>query len=158
MMTSYLRNAWYMAGWDYEISRDMIARKILDTHVLLYRKEDGSAVAMSNLCPHRFAPLHKGRLIGDTVECPYHGLQFDCTGQCTYNPHPHGQGKIPPRARLDQYPVAEKYGGVWVWMGENEPDESLLPDYHYITDTEHYRTIRGVFTIGRRTYDGAPGC
>lgn len=144
---NFLKNAWYIAAWDYEITRSLTMREMLGQPVLLYRKESGDAVAMSNICPHRYAPLHFGTLVGDTVECRYHGLQFDCTGQCVKNPHPHGNGPIPRNAKVRTFPTVERYGAVWAWMGEQEPDESLLPDYSFIDDTEKHRTIRGVFEI-----------
>jgi phenylpropionate dioxygenase-like ring-hydroxylating dioxygenase large terminal subunit len=144
---SYLRNAWYIAAWGDEVTRDLTMREMLDEPVLLYRKENGDAVAMSNICPHRYAPLHMGTLVGDRVQCRYHGLQFDCTGQCVKNPHPGGNGPIPQNAKIRSFPTVERYGAVWVWMGDKEPDESLLPDYHFIDDTENQRTIRGVFEI-----------
>jgi len=143
----YLKNTWYIGGWDYEITRSLTMRYMLEEPVLLYRKENGDAVAMSNRCPHRYAPLHMGKLVGDRVQCAYHGLQFDCTGQCVHNPHPGGNGTIPRDAKVRSYPTVERFGAVWVWMGEKEPDESLLPDYHFIDDNKSYRTIRGAFDI-----------
>jgi vanillate O-demethylase monooxygenase subunit len=146
-MTSYLRNAWYIGGWDYEITRSPMMRYMLAEPVLMYRKESGEAVAMSDICPHRYGPLHRGNLVGDNIRCSYHGLQFGPTGQCVHNPHPNGDGPIPEHATVEIYPTVERYGAVWIWMGDQQPDESLLPDYHFIDDEKNYRTIRGVFDI-----------
>lgn len=143
----YLRNVWYVAAWDKEVTRTLFAREILDESILMYRKENGMPVAMSNRCPHRFAPLHKGKLKGDVVECPYHGLQFDCTGQCIKNPHPHGNGPIPPRAKLTEYPLLEKWGVIWIWMGDKTPDESLLPDFSWLEKRDQFREIRDVCVV-----------
>ncbi|MFL6624298.1 MAG: Rieske 2Fe-2S domain-containing protein [Sulfurifustaceae bacterium] len=143
----YLRNCWYVAAWDYEVTRTMFARDILGESILLYRKEDGTPVAMSNVCPHRFAPLHKGKLIGDVVECPYHGLQFDCTGQCVKNPHPGGNGPIPTRAKVPSYPVLEKWGAIWIWMGHKTPDLSMLPDFSWLDRPQEWRAVRDVLVV-----------
>lgn len=144
---TYLRNAWYIGGWDYEITRSPMMRYMLEEPVLMYRKENGEAVAMSDKCPHRYGPLHRGRLAGDRIRCSYHGLQFDSAGQCVHNPHPGGNGPIPQNAKVRVYPTVERFGAVWVWMGEKTPDESQLPDYHFIDDNKNHRTIRGVFDI-----------
>ena len=72
----FVRNAWYVAAWDHEIGRDMLRRIILNEPVLLYRRQDGTPVALEDRCCHRQAPLSMGRLIGDVVKCPYHGLEF----------------------------------------------------------------------------------
>ena len=92
--TAYLLNAWYAAALSREVQgQGLFHRKILDTSILIYRKEDGTPVAMHDRCPHRFAPLHLGKRQGDDIVCIYHALRFDCTGKCTHNPH--GTGLIP---------------------------------------------------------------
>jgi phenylpropionate dioxygenase-like ring-hydroxylating dioxygenase large terminal subunit len=144
---TYLKNCWYIGAWDYEVTRELLLRYMLEQPILLYRKENGDAVAMSNICPHRYASLHMGQLIGDRVQCMYHGLQFDCTGRCVKNPNARDRGLIPPNATVRVFPTLERMGAVWVWMGDKTPDESLLPDYSFIDDNRNYRTIRGTFEI-----------
>ena len=83
----YLKNSWYVASWSNELADALISRTICDVPILLYRKQNGAPVAMGNLCPHRFAPLHMGKQIGDTVQCGYHGMVFGESGKCVLNPH-----------------------------------------------------------------------
>ncbi len=111
----FLKNAWYVAAWDSEIGRTLTPKTILGENVVLYRNEDGSAVALEDACPHRKLPLSMGRLRGDEVECGYHGLTFDRMGACTRAP---GAERIPQLARVRSYPVEERYGLLWIWMGE----------------------------------------
>lgn len=144
---AFLREAWYIAAWDAEITRSLFAREILGESILMYRREDGAPVAVSNICPHRFAPLDKGRLHGDIVECSYHGLRFDGSGACVLNPHPCGNGPIPPRARLTAYSVLERYGAIWIWMGSQAPDERLMPDLGWLDQPEAWRITRDVAAI-----------
>ena len=141
----FLKNAWYPAAWDNEISGGLLARTFLDQPVLLFRKRDGTPVALSDRCPPRFAPLHLGRLIEDKVECPYHGLVFDCRGTCVGNPH--GDGRIPRAAQLRCYPTLERYGVIWLWMGEpNSADPARLPVFDQI-ESQDKATIRGYVTV-----------
>lgn len=142
-----LRNTWYMAAWDYEVAEHPVERIILEKSLVVFRDSNGKAIVLENTCPHRFAPLSRGRLVGGDLECPYHGLRFNTEGQCVHNPHPRGCGPILPGLRVGKYPVVERHCGIWVWMGEKTPDESLIPNYHYIDDTENFRTIRGVFEL-----------
>jgi vanillate O-demethylase monooxygenase subunit len=129
----YLRNAWYAAAWSSEVGRALLERTLLEQPVVLYRKEDGTAVAIGNRCAHRLAPLSLGKLIGDTVQCPYHGLRYDSSGRCVLNPH--ADGKIPPRMAVPGYPLAEKHGLIWLWMGDaDQADESTIPDFSCHTD------------------------
>jgi phenylpropionate dioxygenase-like ring-hydroxylating dioxygenase large terminal subunit len=127
------KNCWYVAGWDHEIQRLKLFRRVLlGEPVLLYRKTDGAPVALEDRCCHRHAPLSKGRLRGDRVECGYHGLQFDPSGACVHIPT---QDTIPASARVRSYPVVEKHHWVWIWMGDPaRADPALLPDFSVMSD------------------------
>ena len=111
----FVRNAWYAAARAQDITRALTPCRLLNERLVLYRKEDGSPVALFDRCPHRFAPLSLGKLRGDTVECGYHGMAFDCTGACVRVP---AQERIPTAAQVRSYPAIERYGLVFVWMGE----------------------------------------
>jgi len=128
----YLSNSWYVAGWDNEITRDLTARTILEENIVLYRKEDGSVVALEDACVHRKLPLSDGRVVGDRVQCGYHGMEFGCSGVCEKIP---GQKNIPPKAKVKSYPTAEKWNWVWIWMGDaDKADESLIMDVPHFDD------------------------
>ncbi|MHA4871752.1 Rieske 2Fe-2S domain-containing protein [Duganella sp. PWIR1] len=134
---AYLRNAWYVAAWDNEIPVDaLFQRTLLNESVLFFRDDDGVVQAISNRCPHRFAPLHMGKRVANGVQCPYHGLQFNGSGKCMGNPH--GDGKIPAAASVKSYPVAEKYSAIWIWMGDADmADQQLIPDFSCM-DPDHF--------------------
>lgn len=120
----YLRNSWYVAAWDHEVGAGLFPVKMLGEDIVLYRKTDGLVAALEDSCPHRKLPLSMGRIKGDTVECGYHGLTFDGTGACTRVP---GAEKIPHVACVHSYPVVERYGLLWVWMGDAaKADPSLI--------------------------------
>lgn len=123
----FLRNAWYMAGWGEALADRPQRIKILNEGIALARLADGTAFALADRCPHRFASLGEGKLIEDTVQCPYHGLRFDRSGQCVYNPH--DDRTIPDRAQVRSYPLVERHGALWIWMGTVEAAcESSIPD------------------------------
>ena len=126
-MSGYLRNSWYVAAWDREVTRTPLARTFLDEPVVLFRSESGRAVALEDRCCHRHLPLSRGRLEGDRLRCGYHGLLFDAAGKCVEIP---GQRAIPPQARVRSYPVLEKYRWVWIWMGDPaRADPALIPNW-----------------------------
>jgi vanillate O-demethylase monooxygenase subunit len=99
-----LKNYWYVAARSNEIDRHLLGRILLDDAVVFFRTEAGAITALEDRCPHRGYPLHKGRLIGNTVECGYHGISFDCSGRCIKVP---GQTQIPTGANIRRYPVIE---------------------------------------------------
>ena len=125
----FLKNAWYVAALSSEVGPEaLFHRRLLDTPVLIYRKADGTPVALHDRCPHRFAPLHLGKRVGDEIACLYHALRFDCSGQCTHNPH--GNGQIPAAAQVRSFPLLERHGFLWIWMGEPAAARpEALPDF-----------------------------
>lgn len=124
----FLRNHWYVAAWSADVGREPLGRILLNEYVCLYRKEDGTPVALENRCPHRNLPLSEGNLIGDAVQCAYHGIEFDCTGACVHVP---GMETPPDWARVGTYPVAERDGWLFIWMGDPAlAGDAPLPDYH----------------------------
>jgi phenylpropionate dioxygenase-like ring-hydroxylating dioxygenase large terminal subunit len=150
---AYLRNAWYVAAWSDDLADGaLLARTMLKEPVVLYRKSDGNAVALQDRCPHRFAPLHMGKIVhGDRVQCPYHGLEFDPSGACALNPH--GTRNIPSRARVRSYPVTEKHKAIWIWMGEEPADPAKVPDFSVLDNvSERHATKRDRITI-RANYE-----
>jgi phenylpropionate dioxygenase-like ring-hydroxylating dioxygenase large terminal subunit len=138
---AYLKDTWYCASWAGDLVDAPVGIKILGEDIALYRDSTGKASAVSGRCPHRFAPLSKGKVKGDVIECPYHGLQFDCSGTCVVNPH--GRGIIPPRARLKSYALVEKHGVLWIWMGDAaNADPSKIIDLPFIVD-KRYAVVTG---------------
>ena len=124
---TFLRNIWYVAGHAEETADAPFARTFLNEPVLLYRTEAGSLVAMDDRCPHRMAPLHRGKVVGETIQCPYHGLRFDGTGACVAMPL---GGDAPPRAKLRVYPIVERHSLLWIWMGDpDRADAAPIPDF-----------------------------
>jgi len=110
----FLKNAWYVAAWGEEITPALQQLIVLGEKICVYRNSDDEVIAMEDACPHRKLPLSMGKLKGDNVECGYHGLTFDCAGSCVWAP---GEGRIPSNARVRTYPIHERYGLVWIWMG-----------------------------------------
>jgi len=130
----FLRNYWYIAAMPDEVGRELLSRWILNEPILLYRNEAGAPVALRDICPHRNLPLSEGVLLGDTIRCGYHGLEFGPDGKCTQIP---AQPNIPPRFRVRSYPVVEKWRWVWIWMGDPDlADESRIPDFHWNDDPD----------------------
>jgi len=128
----WLHNCWQVIAFTREISRAPLARTICGEEVVLFRTQAGEAVALADRCPHRFVPLSLGRMVGDEIQCGYHGLCFDRDGQCVRVP---GQDQVPPRARVRKYPLVERHALAWIWLGEPaRADPDRVPDFHWMDD------------------------
>lgn len=120
------RNAWYVAAFVEEVTRDLLERWILNEPVVMYRTEGGEAVALDGRCPHRHFPLGKSCLKGDEIQCGYHGIRFGPDGQCISIP---SQLTVPKAYKVKKYPLVEH--GLWLFIWPGDPDladTSLLPD------------------------------
>lgn len=120
----FLRNTWYVAARSDEIGETLKPMTILGEKIVFYRRADGAPVALEDACPHRKLPLSMGQRQGDLIVCGYHGLTFDCSGTCVSSPT---QQHIPSTARVRSYPVADRWGLTWIWMGDaNEADPAKI--------------------------------
>lgn len=124
---TWIRNAWYVAAWDYEVDRQPLARTLLNVPVMLYRKLDGSVVAMRDSCPHRMLPLSMGIREGDSIRCKYHGLKLGPDGIAEEMPL---KGEtVNRRVCVEVFPIAERHRFVWIWLGDRDAaDPALIPD------------------------------
>ncbi|HVW68006.1 MAG TPA: aromatic ring-hydroxylating dioxygenase subunit alpha [Steroidobacteraceae bacterium] len=122
----FLRNCWYMVGWSTDIpAARLTPLSVLDEPLVAYRKRDGGLAVLEDLCCHRLAPLSLGRQENDDVRCMYHGLKFAPDGRCVEIP---GQARVAAAVKVRSYPVAERHGAAWVWMGTPEKaDPALIP-------------------------------
>jgi phenylpropionate dioxygenase-like ring-hydroxylating dioxygenase large terminal subunit len=119
-------NFWYPASRSEELGDQPLAVRMLAQDFVLFRDGAGRARCLSNVCTHRGGSLADGRRRGDCIECPYHGWQFDGDGRCLRIPSLGAEAKIPPRTRVDSYPVQERYGLVFVFLGDL-PEAERIP-------------------------------
>lgn len=119
-------NFWYAASKADALKDSPIKVKMLGQNFVLFRDAAGKAHCLSNVCSHRGGSLAGGRIRDGHVECPYHGWQFNGAGACVKIPSlgpEDGVNKIPPRTKIDSYPVEEKYGLIFVFLGDLPAEE-----------------------------------
>lgn len=122
-------NFWYPACFSTELGNKPLKVKMLGCNFALFRDAKDEAKCLSNTCIHRGGSLAcqgdaaPGKVVEGNIQCPYHGWQFDGDGQCVKIPSQESSAKIPERARIDAYPTQEKYGIVFVFLGDLPEDE-----------------------------------
>jgi phenylpropionate dioxygenase-like ring-hydroxylating dioxygenase large terminal subunit len=114
-----LLNLWYVAALERDVLADQpLGVRMLGHDIVLFRDDAGAICALSDVCVHRGASLCRGKVQAGRIACPYHGWQYDSAGRCVLIPSLGEGAAIPKRARVDAYPVAIKYGLVWVFIGD----------------------------------------
>jgi len=96
--------------------------ELLGLRFVAFRDEAGAAHVLSDTCVHRGGALGLGKLVDGCVQCPYHGWQFGGDGRCTRIPSMPDTAP-PARAKVDSYPVEERYGVIFAFLGDLPADE-----------------------------------
>jgi len=126
----FIRNAWYIGAWSPEITSKPRRRLIMNEPIVMFRCADGKVAALEDRCSHRRYPLSKGTMTNDIIQCGYHGLKFNRHGTCV---HADGQDRPPPRSDIKAYPLEERHGLIWLWMGDTKKaDPALMPDVSWL--------------------------
>ena len=128
-----LKNFWYACEHSQAVTSQPKQVVMLNHQFVLYRNSRGRVVALKDQCPHRGAALSLGWLENDCLRCPYHGWKFQADGKCVDIPA-NGQGApMPKRSLLETYDVQEKYGFVWLFLGDlpeaERPPIPPLPEF-----------------------------
>jgi phenylpropionate dioxygenase-like ring-hydroxylating dioxygenase large terminal subunit len=117
-------NFWYPVVRSEDLGTTPQKVRILAHDFVVFRDQAGKVAVLSDTCIHRGASLSQGKCKEDgTVQCPYHGWRFNAEGVCTRIPSIGSKTKPPPRARVDSYPVQEKYGIVFAFLGDLPEDQ-----------------------------------
>ena len=128
-----LRNYWYPLALSSEVVADKpFPVKALDEDLVFWRDSSGSPHLFIDFCPHRAVKLSVGNILGDRLQCIYHGLEFDGSGRCVYIPW---EGDDPDKCGVvhaPSYPTTEVGGVIWGYLGDVEkfpppPVEEVIP-------------------------------
>jgi vanillate monooxygenase len=129
----FLKNTWYVAASSSEVQDKPLGRKVCNQSIVFYRGPEGKICAVEDFCPHRGAPLSLGYVCEGKLVCGYHGLEMGCDGKTIAMP---GQ-RVRGFPAIRTFPVAERYGFVWVWPGEPEKaDDKLIPHQPWYDNPE----------------------
>ena len=114
-----ITEGWYWAMRAARLPRGRArALNFLGREMVVYRGADGRVVALDAYCPHMGAHLAEGRVEGDAIRCLFHFWKYDAQGRCVEIPCQPQCDFVP---RLASWPVAERYGLIWIWAGRSTP-------------------------------------
>jgi phenylpropionate dioxygenase-like ring-hydroxylating dioxygenase large terminal subunit len=136
-------NQWYAILESNEIKKgQIIGVTRMGEKMVAWRNAKGELSVMSDKCPHRGVALSVGKLSGDCIQCPFHGLEFNTSGNCTLVPA-NGRDAEPPKAlHIRSYPVREEHDFVYIWWGEPRESYPPVPWFESVTDNMVYSTLK----------------
>lgn len=133
-----IRNQWYVVLDSKEVGEKPVGVTRLGEKLVFWRDSNHKVRCAFDRCPHRGVALSLGKVREGHLQCPFHGFEFDSSGQCVLIPA-EGRSTQPPAAmRLNSYPTHEAHGLIWIWWGENRPAELEAPTFFDNLDESFY--------------------
>ncbi len=135
----FLRSYWQpvAAVEEMPVGGDPLPLRIMSEDLVLLRDDKGELGLIGRNCPHRATDLSYGRVENGGLRCLYHGWLFDRHGNCLDQPAEPADRKFCDRLKHKAYPVQEKGGAIWTFMGKGEPP--LIPDFEFLLGPEPNR-------------------
>lgn len=141
-----MRRYWQPAALSDELNvpRPVVPVTLLGEHLVLFRDSEGQLGLIDRACPHRGADLCFGRLEDNGLRCPFHGWHFDRTGQCVEQPGEPEGSQMYKQIKNTSYPVTEKNGIIFAYMGPGDPPP--LPGFDCFTAPDtHVFAFKGLW-------------
>jgi phthalate 4,5-dioxygenase oxygenase subunit len=133
----FLRSYWHPIATAEEMPEggDPLPITIMSEKLVLFRDENNRLGLIQRHCPHRGTDLSYGRIEDGGLRCLYHGWLFTVEGKCIEQPAE--RKSFCDTVPVTSYPVQEKGGAIWAYLGEGKPP--LIPDFEFLTAPEPNR-------------------
>ncbi|WP_193198434.1 aromatic ring-hydroxylating oxygenase subunit alpha [Nostoc sp. MG11] len=135
-------NHWYVVALSSQVTNKPVGVTIWQQAIALYRDSTGKIHALEDRCPHRQVKLSHGQVMGNELECAYHGWRFNSAGECAAVPYLAENQKL-PNCKIRRYQVKEQDGFIWLFPGDVEPSVKPLG----LPEWEHLNYIATVSVI-----------
>jgi phenylpropionate dioxygenase-like ring-hydroxylating dioxygenase large terminal subunit len=143
-----IRNQWYVVLESDEIGRRPVGVRRMGEDLVFWRDSSGNLQCFQDRCIHRGVRLSGGQTMGDHLQCPFHGFEYDGSGQVQRIPANGRAAEVPKAFKVAAYPIHEAQGFVWIWWAEpgKEPPgppeffRDLGPGLSYASARDPWRT------------------
>jgi phenylpropionate dioxygenase-like ring-hydroxylating dioxygenase large terminal subunit len=120
---------WYVVMDSTQVRDKPVGVVRMGEKLVFWRDSGGKVSCLRDKCVHRGVQLSKGKVIGDHIQCPFHGLEYDSSGKVTVIPANGKNTPVPDRFQVLSYPTYEAHSFIWVWWGENPPGDLQPPRF-----------------------------
>jgi len=125
---------WYVVMDSTQVRDRPVGVVRMGEKLVFWRDSSGKVNCLRDKCAHRAVQLSKGKVIGDHIQCPFHGLEYDSSGKVTVIPANGKNTPVPDRFQVLSYPTYEAHSFIWIWWGENPPGDLQPP--RFFTDVD----------------------
>ncbi|MBN1955930.1 MAG: aromatic ring-hydroxylating dioxygenase subunit alpha [Anaerolineae bacterium] len=118
---------WYVVASSDQIKNSPVGVTRMGEKLVFWRDGAGQVSCLRDRCVHRGVRLSAGKVLDNhRLQCPFHGFEYDVSGVVTRIPANGKNTPVPERFRVHGYPTHEAHGFIWIWWGE-EPPQDLQP-------------------------------
>lgn len=122
-------NQWYVLMESKQVKGKPVGVTRMGEKLVFWRDETGGAFCLRDRCPHRGVELSKGKVVNGHIQCPFHGFEYDASGQAVVIPANGRGGPVPKALQAGRYPTFEAHGWIWVWWGDDPPEQLAPPRF-----------------------------
>jgi phenylpropionate dioxygenase-like ring-hydroxylating dioxygenase large terminal subunit len=120
---------WYVVMDSTQVRSKPVGVVRMGEKLVFWRDSSGKMNCLRDKCVHRGVQLSKGKVIGDNIQCPFHGLEYDSSGKVTVIPANGRNTPVPDRFQVLSYPTYEAHSFIWIWWGEDPPKDLQPPRF-----------------------------
>jgi phenylpropionate dioxygenase-like ring-hydroxylating dioxygenase large terminal subunit len=122
-------NQWYILMESKQVKERPVGVTRMGQKLVFWRDGSGRVSCLRDKCPHRGVELSKGQVVNGHIQCPFHGFEYDTSGQAVHIPANGRNAPVPKVFRAHSYPTHEAHGFIWVWWGDDPPDDLAPPRF-----------------------------
>ena len=133
---------WYVVLDSREVRGRPVGVTRMGEKLVFWRDAEGQVHCLRDQCAHRGVALSAGKVLpSGHLQCPFHGFEYDASGRVRVIPANSRKTPVPEQFRAQAYPTYEAHGFIWIWWGE-EPPEDLQPP-------RFFEDLDGAFTYAQ---------
>jgi phenylpropionate dioxygenase-like ring-hydroxylating dioxygenase large terminal subunit len=146
-------NQWYVLMESKEIKDRPVGVTRMGEKLVFWRDSAGKVSCLRDKCPHRGVELSTGKVVKGHIPCPFHGFEYDTSGRAVFTPANGRNAPVPQALEAHSYPTYEAHGFVWVWWGDDPPED--LPSPRFFDDIDAGFTYATIHDLWNAHYSRA---